>query len=105
MALCPLGFAGVHLPTLQSNSRKSEKGEKLQKKLASMTPCLCIFLLYVSGIECHQFLTSDKDNLTLLFNEMERNEEEIEVNVLDRIQAETKHIWDGIDDIRSHHFG
>lgn len=36
---------------------------------------------------------------------MERNEEEIEVNVLDRIQAETKHIWDGIDDIRSHHFG
>ncbi len=67
---------------------------------------LTIFTPFFAGIECHQFLTSDKDNLTLLFNEMERTEEEIEVNVLDRIQAEkSKHIWEGIDDIRNHHFG
>ena len=63
-------------------------------------------MLPYAGIECHQFLTSDKDNLTLLFNEMERTEEEDELNVLDRIQLEkSKDFWDGIDDIRNHHFG
>lgn len=60
-------------------------------------------IFWQPGIACHQFLTSDKDNLTVLFNEMERTEEEDEVNVLDRIQS--KHIFDGINDIRNHHFG
>lgn len=58
-----------------------------------------------TGIECHQFLTSDKDNLTLLFNEMERTEEEDEVNVLDRIQLEKRHMLWGTLDIREHHPG
>lgn len=37
-----------------------------------------MIVVVVSGLPCHRVLTSDKDNLTLVFNEMQRLEEEQE---------------------------
>lgn len=46
--------------------------------------------IFIAGLPCHRVLTSDKDNLTLVFNEMKRIEEEEDENEDNQSNSEYK---------------